>query len=270
MRERVLRKLFKRVVMTLTVSSLLLAPAFAAPITIDDFTTPNTNNPPYPIFPQQVSVTPVGAAGTSATASNEFDGVADALSGSRDMWIEGTLDLAGLDTATGVVVGAPPSAAGYLQFINGNDIHSTLVLQYDGDDDDPVNIGSFAPMDLTSAGTNNRIDLGVLSADPGFPGQDVDVRITVFSTAGSSVLTQSMGIVVPGSPIVKSFNFGSFAGTADFSLVTAVQVEVMAQRGGDLSLSSIQAVPEPGTMAILGFAVVGVAARRRKAGRKRA
>lgn len=250
-------------------AAFMTAPTWAAPISIDEFTEP-TGNPP----PQTLTVSPAGAAGTTATAGSQATGLPalKTISGTRDLWVQGTLAAGtdGFGTVSAKIVGSPPSSIGALTVDAEDDVESRVVVQWDGDDSVPgpapgdygTNVGMFGPVDLTDAGTNDRFWVRFTRNEPGFAGT-VLLTMQVWTSPSSSSTFTAVSQIPPASGLI-ALPFASFVGTANFASIDGIEMMVEGQAGADYTIDYVRVVPEPGTFAILGFAAVAGVIRRRK------
>lgn len=92
---------------------------------------------------------------------------------------------------------------------------------------------------------------------------DVAIRVTVRSGANSFSVTQNLVGSAINVPTINTFNFSSFTGI-NFADVDQIVVDFDTANSVDIAVDYIEAVPEPGTMAVLGAAAAIAAARRRR------
>jgi hypothetical protein len=157
------------------------------------------------------------------------------------------------------------------------------------DYDDGVHTIGLGGVDLTFGGAT-AIEAAVRSADLGF---DYTIRVWDIFGNKSSLIASVLFAVVPADGITADYQyiwfnqasgdyvapspFGPFnytivnEGIVDFTKIGALQLELRTapdQQGAiDLELGLVRTIPEPGTLALVGAALFGVAAvgRRRKA-----
>ncbi|AOF85342.1 PEP-CTERM -sorting domain protein [Hydrogenophaga sp. RAC07] len=122
-----------------------------------------------------------------------------------------------------------------------------------------IDIDGLGGLDLTAFGTSFKVDL--IRADAGLPltffvWSDV-MNDNVYSM--SSLMLTATGA---GSYI---FNFSDFIG-ANFADVGALELQINGGQMGDLDaqVDMVSVVPEPGTLALAGIALLGLGAIRRR------
>lgn len=91
------------------------------------------------------------------------------------------------------------------------------------------------------------------------------VVVTMFTNGGASSFTRTLNIaggITSASPQTYSFDFTSDA--ASLGDVDAIRFDFDPAAGADFSLTSINTVPEPASMAVIGLGVAALLRRKRR------
>lgn len=233
-------------------------------------------------------ITQVASTGTVGVAGTDFNqagpGVEGVIGGWRDLSITKLSD----EVAPAGSVTNFTAAGGVLDLSNPTGNTSLGVVTWDGANNagvqglgvNPFGLGG---IDLTDGGANALL-AQIVAADLGF-----DYKIRVWDMLGStSTLSASVQDgILPTMNASADYQFNWFnlangshfeggllfdisrTGIIDFTKIGALQLELSNSStiSVDLAIGEINAIPEPGTLALVGAALFGVAAasRRRKA-----
>jgi len=200
------------------------------------------------------------SSGTPVDSSTVDTAGTDIIGGERDTVVEW---LAGDNVTFNV-----NSGTARLNFSLDTDTNGTFLITWDGDDsdassDDYTGLGG---VDLTDGGASDRMRLDVL-----FDDLPVDLLVRVWTDAdNASEVVYSLGGTITSSTFFDEL-FTSFtqvsgtSGPADFSNVGMIQLGFASvPTATDLTINSIHTVPEPGSFALIGLGLAGVATFRRR------
>lgn len=150
------------------------------------------------------------------------------------------------------------SSGGKAFFSNGPSVSAIATMLWDANG---VGLGS---LDLTQAGTSNAFRADVLFSD-----QNLGYKLTVKDGgSGVSTFTTNLGAIL--SSTIEISKFSSFIGTADFTDVESIEMELSGPLAQDATFHLLETgttVPEPASLAIwslIAMAVGGVQVLRRR------
>jgi|GEM_PF-991110 len=225
---------------------VLAGSASAQNIVIDDFSSGATD----------ISI----VSGTGYLESQQ-NGASGIVGGQRDLLLE-VLNNPYNRSAEFEVV--PSQGASFLS--NGAGLLSQVYLDYDGQDsegnDGFQTAGSGLNLDLSG---QNQLRFDFLFADLG-----LDVKVDFYTYDGGMSTGRFSVMEDTFVPQIYTIDFSSFTAEnggsgVDFSDVDRIVVHFQPQNAAtDFGLKSIQAVPEPTSMAAIGLGLVGLISRRRK------
>ena len=238
-------------------AALVAAASFTANAAIvDDFTT------------SQV-VTDNSANGTAVTSSVVGAGI---LGGERDVSLSATQILINGQSPNVNITG------GFLSLNSPSGSAATMVVQWDGADASATRAYGLGNADLTEAGANLGFLILTHNAD-----QPFTFSVGAYNSAGqSSVVTfnghQTAGFQV--SPVASFIPFAGFnscgfsggdvvsvvctGGGVNFSSLNALELTIVGTADLDLTIAEVSAIPEPAVLALMGSALFGLAAFRRR------
>lgn len=227
-------------------AALALAGAGAqAAFVIDDFSAP------------QALITDLTTGDGGVWAVQTFN-ASSIIGGYRDLYIEKTADAAD-DGVFGVRAGV---SSGSLTYAQDTFQGAVGFVRWDGAaTGGAIDTAGLGGIDLST--TNVAISVQVLSADLNFP-----LTFNVWTDGDNDnvfTLSSLTKLAGPG-PGVFNFMFTDFVG-ADFSNVGAMELVLnnSAIVDLDIRIDLIQAVPEPGTLALVGATLLGLGVARRRA-----
>lgn len=216
--------------------------AVAAPVTIDDFTTPQDTLKAEP----------------GQTLSSAVSG-ANIIGGSRALTVSATAGAPPLGTTAAVM-----QVNNFLSFSNDVGVTGQLQVEWNAGG---TGLGG---IDLTDAGTNDGFLVDITTADNDFSlSFEVDDALGGTSTF-SSIVPELSG---PGS-LPLFIAFGVFNGNADFTSIDSIRMTLTSVGAAlDMSIASISSVAEipiPGAIPLMLSGLAGLGFAGRRSGRRAA
>jgi hypothetical protein len=218
------------------VASLFVFPASA--LVIDDFSTPAGG--------QYVCEGPALACSAGDFSSAAASG---AIGGNRDLYVDRT---GGTQT---VSLGANVGGSGTLTFDSGSGTTGTGQVQWDGSDatstvdTDGLTDGA-GGVDLTVGGNSAFL----VKASGDISGGTIELKVYDY-TSGTAYSSGSVALAV--GPANYLILFSAF-GLADFTNVGAITLDITGPANFDGSVDIVAAVPEPGSLLLIGTGLVGL------------
>jgi hypothetical protein len=157
-------------------------------------------------------------------------------------------------------------SAGLMDFNQDSRVKSKALLVWDGnghEGENPFVINTSSSIDLTDGGTSNCLAIDVVNDD-----LPINVQMTLYGVSQSA----STMLSLPGGVASTTYYvlFSAFAGI-DPTNVRAItlQIDGTQTEGADLTLDNFRStstsdVPEPATWLLIGLALAGIGAFRRK------
>ena len=238
---------------TVVATTVWMAPAQAG-FLVDEFLSgEQTSTDNDSIFDQPITTAQV-TGGTDITGDVWRTVTADRVSGP------------GSATMTGGVNPAAGGGSGRLTISEDDEVQGSVHVRWDGEQ---VGDGGFAAQDLTTAGSSIDLAVALINTDGTAAGAEISLTL-IDSSANSFTVTKSVTTNTPGAAENLTYAFSDFTGV-DATMVVAIEMLVdlsdpNSVDGTDIAIDFVGAVPEPGTIGILGLGLlaVGAVSRRRR------
>lgn len=218
-----------------------------ASLVIDSFT-----------VPQGIEISDKLTDGNTVSAPQVGGG--DILGGFRDVYVSKQGNLAADPNAgvsANVFVGGDGGTLSYNEQSGQNGFGT---VRWDGvSTGGAINTSGLGSLDLTASGSAFKVDL--IRADAGLP-----LTFFVWSDLlNNNVYSLSSFMLTASGAGSYIFNFSDFIG-ANFADVGALELQINGGQLGDLDaqVDMVSVVPEPGTLALAGIALLGLGAIRRR------